>query len=67
LQQDFRYLFIASSDYHSFLILTGKASALIPSSKLIGEQKEVFRNPRTKISVCSSATVTFLPLLQASI
>jgi hypothetical protein len=42
LQQDFRSFFIASSDYHSFLILTGKASALISSSKLIGEQKEFF-------------------------
>jgi hypothetical protein len=50
--------FIVSSDYHSFLILTGKASELIPSSKLISEQKEVFRKLKTKMSVCSSA-VTF--------
>ena len=50
--------FIASSDYHSFLILTGKAPELIPS-KLIGEQKGVFRKLRMKLSLCSSATVTF--------
>jgi len=54
----FTLYFITSSDYHSYFILTGKASELI-FSKLIGEQKEVFRKLRTKISLCPSATVTF--------
>jgi hypothetical protein len=58
VQQGLRSFFITSSDYHSYLTLTGKASELIPS-KLIGEQKEVSRKLRTKISLCSIATVTF--------